>query len=177
MKFWLLTIPAFRAAQKADGILLCENKSRNGYQHTLTVWKTKAHMLAYVRSPKHMKAMRAFPSIAIGRLLSYESDIVPSWDEALLKWEREAKKWLNHIQRLNLGVNALSEPYAIVRVLTLNHYIQYPNCWFRRIQTNPIVSACKWDSGLSCLLLPWLLVLFAEMSMIFFKICNVKDLR
>jgi hypothetical protein len=48
-------------------------------------------MLAYVRSPKHMKAMRAFPSIAIGRLLSYESDIVPSWDEALLKWEREAK--------------------------------------------------------------------------------------
>jgi len=91
MKFWLLTIPAFRAAQKADGILLCENKSRNGYQHTLTVWKTKAHMLAYVRSPKHMKAMRAFPSIAIGRLLSYESDVVPSWEEALLKWEREAR--------------------------------------------------------------------------------------
>ena len=91
MKFWLLTIPAFREAQKAEGILLCENKSRNGYQHTLTVWKTKAHMLAYLRSPKHMKAMRAFPSIAIGRLLSYESDAVPSWDEALLKWEREAR--------------------------------------------------------------------------------------
>ena len=70
MKFWLLTIPAFRAAQKVDGILLCENKSRNGYQHTLTVWKTKAHMLAYVRSPKHMKTMRAFTSIAIGRLKS-----------------------------------------------------------------------------------------------------------
>ena len=70
MKFWLLTIPAFGAAQKADGILLCENKSRNGYQHTLTVWQTKAHMVAYVRSPKHIKAMRAFPSIAIGRLKS-----------------------------------------------------------------------------------------------------------
>jgi hypothetical protein len=48
-------------------------------------------MLAYVRSPKHMKAMRAFPSIAIGRLLSYESDVVPSWEEALLKWEQEAR--------------------------------------------------------------------------------------
>ena len=91
MKFWLLTIPAFRATQKADGILLCENNSRNGYQHTLTVWETKAHMLSYVRSPKHMKAMKAFPSIAIGRLLSYESDAIPSWDEALLKWEREAR--------------------------------------------------------------------------------------
>ena len=48
-------------------------------------------MLAYVRSPKHMKAMKAFPSIAIGRLLGYESDAIPSWDEALLKWEREAR--------------------------------------------------------------------------------------
>ena len=48
-------------------------------------------MLSYVRSPKHMKAMKAFPSIAIGRLLSYESDAIPSWDEALLKWEREAR--------------------------------------------------------------------------------------
>jgi len=91
MKFWLLTIPAFRAAQKADGILVCKNTSRSGYQHTLTVWETKTHMLAYARSPKHMKAIRAFPSIAIGRLLGYESDIVPSWDEALLKWEREAR--------------------------------------------------------------------------------------
>ena len=91
IRFWLLTIPAFRAAQKADGILLCENKSRNGYQHTLTVWETKTHMLAYVRSPKPMKAMRAFPSIASDRLLSYESDFIPTWDEALLKWEREAR--------------------------------------------------------------------------------------
>jgi len=24
-------------------------------------------------------------------LLSYESNIVPGWDEALLKWEREAR--------------------------------------------------------------------------------------
>ncbi len=48
-------------------------------------------MLSYVRSPKHMKAMKAFPSRAIGRLLSYESDAIPSWDEALLKWEREAR--------------------------------------------------------------------------------------
>tara|TARA_B110000114_G_scaffold183853_1_gene226097 strand:- start:657 stop:809 length:153 start_codon:yes stop_codon:yes gene_type:complete len=48
-------------------------------------------MLAYVRSPKHMKAMRAFPSIAIGRLLSYENDVMPTWDEAPLKWDQEAR--------------------------------------------------------------------------------------
>ena len=38
-----------------------------------------------------MKAMKALPSMVSGRLLSYESDVVPSWDEGLLKWEREAR--------------------------------------------------------------------------------------
>ena len=38
-----------------------------------------------------MKAMKAFPSMTSGRLLSYESDVVPSWDEGLLKLEREAR--------------------------------------------------------------------------------------
>ena len=38
-----------------------------------------------------MKAMKAFPSIVSGRLLSYESDVVPSWDEGLPKLEREAR--------------------------------------------------------------------------------------
>lgn len=91
MKFWFLTIPALRAAQRADGILLCENKSRNGCHHTLTVWKSRAHMLEYVRSPKHVKAIRSFSSIAVGGLLSYESNNIPSWEEALLKWDQEAR--------------------------------------------------------------------------------------
>jgi hypothetical protein len=48
-------------------------------------------MLAYIRSPIHGKAMRALPSIGIGKLLSYESEVIPAWDGALLKWEREAR--------------------------------------------------------------------------------------
>jgi len=36
-------------------------------------------------------AMKAFPSMVSGRRLSYESDVVPSWDEGLLKLEREAR--------------------------------------------------------------------------------------
>ena len=105
MKFWFLTIPALRAAQRADGILLCENKSRNGCHHTLTVWKSRAHMLEYVRSPKHVKAIRSFSSIAVGRLLSYESNIIPSWEEALLKLDQEARNgWTTH-HGLNLAAN------------------------------------------------------------------------
>jgi hypothetical protein len=59
LKFWVLTIPAFNAAKKAEGILLCESKDQAGWGHTLTVWKSKRYMLAYIRSPIHVKAMRA----------------------------------------------------------------------------------------------------------------------
>jgi hypothetical protein len=37
IRFWKLTIPASKDAQKADGILHCAFNSRHGYQHTLTV--------------------------------------------------------------------------------------------------------------------------------------------
>ena len=74
-------------------IIYCfvSNNSKNIYKHALTVWDTKTHMLSYARSPKDLKAIRAFSSIAIGRLLSYESDVIPSWDAALLKRELEAR--------------------------------------------------------------------------------------
>ena len=39
LRFWLLAIPSFRAAQKAEGNIFCETKPFNGYQHTLTAWK------------------------------------------------------------------------------------------------------------------------------------------
>ena len=58
IRFWILTIPASKDAQKAEGIIHCAFNSRNGYQHTLTVWKSKEHMLGYLSSPAHLKAMK-----------------------------------------------------------------------------------------------------------------------
>ena len=37
------------------------------------------------------KGAARIASMVSGRLLSYESDVVPSWDEGLLKLEREAR--------------------------------------------------------------------------------------
>jgi hypothetical protein len=34
IRFWVLTIPASKAAQKAEGVLLCEFNSQNHFQHT-----------------------------------------------------------------------------------------------------------------------------------------------
>jgi hypothetical protein len=58
ISFWAYKILASKDAQKAEGILHCEFNSRNGYQHTLTVWKSKEHMLGFLTSPPHLQAMK-----------------------------------------------------------------------------------------------------------------------
>jgi len=69
IRFWKLTIPASKDAQKADGILHCAFNSRHGYQHTLTVWKSKKHMMSYLTSPAHLKAMKNFSKIGSGKFM------------------------------------------------------------------------------------------------------------
>jgi hypothetical protein len=78
-------------ARKADGILLCEFSSRNGYQHTLTVWQTKQHMIAYRASPAHTKAMRAMSKIGSGKVFGYEAATIPSWEAAFAEWDENAR--------------------------------------------------------------------------------------
>lgn len=74
-KFWVLTIPAFNAAKKAEGTLLRESKGGLGaYAYCLEV---KA---PYVGLHKITNTCK-----------SYESEVIPTWDGALLKWEREAR--------------------------------------------------------------------------------------
>ena len=91
IRFWKLTIPASKDAQKADGILHCAFNSRNGYQHTLTVWKSKKHMLDYLSSPSHMKAMKLFPKLGNGKVYGYEANSIPSWEDAFTKWENNGR--------------------------------------------------------------------------------------
>ena len=55
--------------------------------------QSKQHSMGMfqVKGAARIAAMKAFPLMASGRLLSYESDDVPSWDEGLLKLEQEAR--------------------------------------------------------------------------------------
>ena len=39
-------------------------------------------MLIFMRSGAHLKAMQAFHQIATGPTYGYESDTIPSWEEA-----------------------------------------------------------------------------------------------
>lgn len=91
LRFWFLTVPTFLSAQKAEGILLCQTKSVTGYHHTLTVWESKKQMIAYRKSPAHLKAMKVFSSIATGKVYGYDSDVIPSWEDALNEWDKNAR--------------------------------------------------------------------------------------
>jgi len=91
IRFWILTIPASKDAQKAEGIIHCAFNSRNGYQHTLTVWKSKVHMLGYLSSPAHLKAMKNFSNIGSGKVYGYETDTMPSWENALTEWDKNGR--------------------------------------------------------------------------------------
>ena len=91
LKFWVLTILTFNAAKKAEEILLCESKGQAGWGHTLTVWTVKAPYVGLHKITNTCKSYESSPSIGIGKLLSYESEVIPTWDGALLKWEREAR--------------------------------------------------------------------------------------
>ena len=91
IRFWLLTILASKDAKKTEGILHCAFNSRNGYQHTLTVWKSQEHMLGYLTSPPHLKAMKKFSRIGDGKVYGYEANSIPSWEDAFTEWDKNGR--------------------------------------------------------------------------------------
>ncbi len=61
----------FLQAESAPGILFSGVKEINKVQHTLTAWESKDHMLAYIHSGAHLKALKAFRKIAVGKTFGY----------------------------------------------------------------------------------------------------------
>lgn len=82
IKFWSLAIPSFGEAKSAKGNLYSTVKKIDGYQCTLSAWESREAMLAFMKNGIHLKAMKAFHSIATGRTYGYESDTIPNWEEA-----------------------------------------------------------------------------------------------
>ena len=90
--FLLYNIPASKASKDHDGLLASEFSSRNGYLHTFTVWESKTHMVAYRSSPAHLKAMKNLSKIGSGKIHGYETDTMPSWEDAYNEWGEKARE-------------------------------------------------------------------------------------
>ena len=92
--FWWYAIPAKMQADSAAGVIFSDAKEVNSYQHTLTAWKSRKAMLAFLTSGAHIKAMKVFKDVASdGKTYGYESDTIPSWEEALVIWEKHGKSY------------------------------------------------------------------------------------
>lgn len=93
IKFWSLAIPSFTEAKTAKGNLHSDVKKINGYQCTLTAWENREMMLVFMKNGTHLKAMKAFSSIATGKTFGYETDTIPTWEEAFSLLESKGKNY------------------------------------------------------------------------------------
>ena len=93
IRFWSLAIPSFGEAKSAKGNLHSAVKKINGYNCTLSAWESREMMLVFMKNGVHLKAMKAFRTIATGRTYGYESDTIQSWEEAYSLLESKGKNY------------------------------------------------------------------------------------
>ena len=110
IRFQLLAVLVFKQARSSAGILFCEVKSVDGFHHTLTAWKTKKDMRKFGLSPIRRKAMRIFSKIATGSTIDYQTDKMPTWDQALFDLAENSSQlqlifdnWSKVSSKLNLS--------------------------------------------------------------------------
>ena len=50
-------------------------------------------MIAYRSSPAHLKAMKSLSKIGSGKIHGYETDTLPSWEDAYNEWCEKAREY------------------------------------------------------------------------------------
>jgi ribosomal protein L14E/L6E/L27E len=91
--FWRHAIPCKIQADSARGVLFSDVKKMNKVQHTLTAWESKDHMKAYIHSGAHLKALKSFRKIAVGKTFGFDTDRIPAWDEVHELWLKNGKEY------------------------------------------------------------------------------------
>lgn len=90
-RFWWYAIPSKLQVGSAEGILHSELQQRESYHHTFTIWESRQAMLKYVHSGSHLEAMKNHSRIGTGKVYSYETSSIPTFDEAVALWNDEAR--------------------------------------------------------------------------------------
>ncbi len=85
-RFWKMAFTAMVQARSAEGCLSADARTIQGIQHTFSVWSSKKAMQAYLLQGAHMKAVKAFRSIATGKTFGFETRDVPGQDQVHTLW-------------------------------------------------------------------------------------------
>ena len=99
-KYTLKSIPAFIAfavlslrsiwqANWSDGLIAIKIRLRDF--RTMTVWSSKAKMLAFRNSGIHRRAMIESPKLGTNQSYTWETETIPTWSEAIAEIARHSR--------------------------------------------------------------------------------------
>ena len=86
-RFFSHAIPLFQLAKKSRGNIHAERFTRQSYYHTITAWESRDAMMGFVYSPAHQKAIDLYDVLGEGLTCHYESEEIPSSQDALDYWK------------------------------------------------------------------------------------------
>ncbi len=86
-------LSSMRQARRAPGVLFAEARSIDGVQHTLSVWRSREDMRAFMSTGAHLAAMKDFRRFATGSTCGFEAEHPPSWDEAIAYWREHGRAY------------------------------------------------------------------------------------
>lgn len=92
-RFWFHALRSMAQARRAQGNLSADVRQIHGVQHTVTTWKSRADMQAFVYSGAHGQAVKAFPKFATGKTLGYPGKAPPPWDDVPAIWRERGKTY------------------------------------------------------------------------------------
>ena len=85
LMFALLSFGSIVRAKKSRGLITIKIRLRD--LRTLTVWNSKAEMKAFRNSGIHQKAMTDSPKLGKNQSYTWETNSIPTWQEAISKME------------------------------------------------------------------------------------------
>lgn len=95
LRFHYHAVRSYMQAQKAEGALHVAARRIDGVEHTVTAWRDREAMLAFVRSGAHLEAMKAFHRIAVGSTFGFTTDRIPDWPEVHALWKERGVAYTN----------------------------------------------------------------------------------
>jgi len=92
LRFWWYAIRSMAQAKAADGNLGASAREIDGVQHTLTIWRDKAAMRAYLTAGAHRLAMKHHKAMGTGMVYGFETDSPPSWSDVSALWRDNGRE-------------------------------------------------------------------------------------
>mmetsp|Transcript_24699 Transcript_24699/g.59547 ORF Transcript_24699/g.59547 Transcript_24699/m.59547 type:complete len:141 (-) Transcript_24699:76-498(-) len=92
-KFLYLASRAYQDILKAEGNVYSCMFTRDGVQHTITVWESKEAMRKFMGGKAHVNAVNSLKDVSrYAKIHGYFTDERPTATEAISEWKKDGKR-------------------------------------------------------------------------------------